>query len=102
MSYKDFLHITPKEFYLSLKSKSEYDGMIVESNVQFICNTIRMQTLYLYNPIVDKKDRKRDPRKLMNFPWDKDSYKTQSAEEMKKSMKAIVGAFKNNPKKEKK
>ena len=75
--------------------------MLVETNVKFICNTIRLQTLHLYNPIVDKKYQKTDPRKLMHFHWDKDSYKAQTMGQMKKTMKAIVSAFKKNPKKEK-
>lgn len=102
MSLQAFLEITPKEFFLALKSKGKYDGNFAESNIKWICNTIRTQTLYLYNPIVDKKSRKHDPRKLIHFPWDKDSYKKpQTREKMKQVMKAIVSSFKKNPKKKK-
>lgn len=102
MSLKAFLEITPKEFYISLKSKSKYDGAFIESNIKWICNTIRTQTLYLYNPIVDKKSRKNDPKKLMNFPWDKESFqKPQTRDQMKRVMKAIVSSYQKKPKKEK-
>lgn len=101
MSVKAFLQITPKEFYLSLKSKGKYDADLVETNIKFICNTIRLSTLYLYNPIVDKKYRKSDPRKLMRFPWDKGSYKEQTANQMKNVAKMIARSTVKKTKKKK-
>lgn len=90
MSLKAFLQITPKEFYLALKSKGKYDGGLVEDSIKWICESIRTSTWYSFNLQVVEKDRKSSPKKLMSFPWDEETYKKQTVNQMKNVAKMIA------------
>jgi len=41
---------------------------------------MRLQTLYLINIQIDKKDRIKEPSKLMPFSWDKENIKAIEVE----------------------
>lgn len=91
MSLEVFLELTPKEFFEAVKNREEYDGYAVKAIIRPLCDVIRLQTQYLFNISVPRKDRVKDPKKLMQFSWDYESRKEpQTYEEMKAVMKAIA------------
>lgn len=98
MSVRSFLELTPNEFYLALKSKNDYDGLLIETEVKFVCETIRQQTLHQVNIHLQRKDRYKDPTKLFGFSWDKETKKRgkepQTKEEMLAVMKLLAGTHK--------
>lgn len=99
MSYEAFLDITPGEFYLALRYEGERKKDEVDAMVRIICETIREQTLLLYNIQLERKDRVSNPKKLMFFPWDEED-DDQTKEEMINTMKSISkGSFKRKSKK---
>ena len=95
MSQKDFLELTPKEFYYALWDKEKYDGYVVKAIIRPICDTLRKQTHLLYNLQLPKNKKVRNEKQLMRFAWDVEVTKpTQSREQMKAVMKDIVKSFK--------
>lgn len=61
-----FYELTPREFNAALKISNDYD----ETLQRFELEKMRLQTLYLINVHLDKKDKITDVRKLMPFAWD--------------------------------
>ena len=93
MSYDAFLDITPGEFYLALKDESERKKDEVDAIVRMICETIREQTLILFNIQLEQKDRIDNSKKLFAFPWEEQEDDSQTKEEMINTMKAISKGF---------
>lgn len=60
-------------------------------------DSMRLQTWFLLNIQLSKKDKIKDAQSLMTFSWDKmetKDVKQQSVEEMKSVLKGIVQTFK--------
>ena len=95
ISVSAFLDLTPKEFFLALKDRSEYDVDVVEGTLKPICESIRLSTLKLINVQLKRSDQITNPRKLWVHYWEKRVFKKpQTREEMKSVMKSIARAYK--------
>lgn len=97
MPFETFLDLTPKEFFDVLYDKEEHEKDIILAQVRTICDTIRLQTYHLVNVQLSEKKKIRDSKQLMKFEWDKPK-PTQTAEDMKKVMKAIARNYKGKGK----
>lgn len=79
------------EFFVSIRDREKYDKKLNELIYQPLAETIRMQTMHLFNVAVTK-GRISDPRKLMRFPWDEEK-EPQTKEQMKQVMKDIAAYY---------
>jgi hypothetical protein len=94
MSVTEFYQLSPIEFYYSMEAYS--DERMDEKKTAY--EVMRLQTFFLLNIQLAKKDKIKEVQKLMPFPWDKEKINNvvpkQSVEEMKVVLKNIVQAFK--------
>lgn len=88
-----FLELTPYEFFHAL---NDYE-QVEQSKVIPICESIRMNTLWLVNVQLPRGKRVRRAQQLMKFPWDgRQQRKAQTPEQMKNVMKMIAASTANN------
>lgn len=100
MSLKEFLELTPKEFFEALWEREEHEEHKIIAQVRMICETIRLQTAHLLNIQLPRGKKIQRLSSLMQFDWDKKKAKpAQTKEEMKAIMKVIAGTFKGTKKK---
>lgn len=93
MSVAEFYDLSPVEFFYSMEEYGErqmtYHKVVYDS--------MRLQTFFLVNLQLARKDKIKDVHKLMPFPWDKEQskeVKKQSVEEMKQILLGIVKSVK--------
>ena len=90
----EFYDLSPVEFYYAMEEYSE----IQKEKHRIVFDSMRLQTVFLLNVQLAKKDKISDVTKLMKFPWDKEQPKEvrkQSVEEMKQVLMGIVKSVKN-------
>jgi hypothetical protein len=89
------LDLTPKELYLAIKNKEEYDGHAVKSIIRPVCEVIRLEAFWLVNLQLEKTKKIKHPSKMIKFEWDEQLKERQTPEEMKGVMRAIIRDTKN-------
>lgn len=67
LTRNEFYDLSPIEFYHSLEEHRK----AIDDNRRFELNKMRLQTFYLFNIQVDKKNRFKSPEKMMPFDWEK-------------------------------
>ncbi len=87
---EEYLKLTPIEFFHALNQRHKKEEDLILNIVRPICESVRMSTLYLFNIQVRKKDRIRNVKKLMVFPWERKYTKPQTLKEMKGVMKVMT------------
>ncbi len=102
ISYRAFLDITPREFYLALEDDGKQKKDKMDAVVRPICETIRLQTFHLVNVQLAKKDQVTDEKRLIPFPWDRERFKQQSKQGMVTTMKSIAAYYKLKEERKKK
>lgn len=93
MSVSEFYDLSPVEFYYAMEEYSE----IQMTHHKTTYDSMRLQTVFLLNVQLSKKDRIREVTQLMKFPWDKEvvkGEKKQSVEEMKQILLGIAKTVK--------
>lgn len=88
MSPEAYLAMTPLEFFLALKNQDKYEMDKAEAHFRPLMEAIRLQTYHQVNIQLGKKDKIRNPKRLMEFSWDTDT-KPQTVEGMKKVVDSI-------------
>lgn len=92
----EFYRMSPVEFHYALKDVQQRE----QCHYETMFESMRIQTLYLWNIQVAKTDRIFDLQKFMPFVWDKKrSAKKQTVEEQKQILLQIASHFKRRNKK---
>jgi hypothetical protein len=99
MPFKEFLELTPVEFYTSLWEREKHEENVVLAQIRTICETIRLQTYHLMNVQLPRGHKIKDYKKLGTFTWERVPKPAQSFEEMKGIMKAMAKHMNKNKKK---
>jgi hypothetical protein len=83
--------MSPVEFYYALKDVRQREQCHYETTFE----SMRVQTMYLWNIQVDPKHRIHDAQKFMPFIWDKKRpVKKQTVDEMKQILQTITSRIK--------
>lgn len=103
IDFNSFLDLTPREFFLAIQDKEQYDVDLVEANYQMISESVRFIGWRLFNIQVPRKHQIRTPQKFMKFPWDekyqkKAKKKNMSVDQMKAVVKSLVNYRKTHNK----
>lgn len=100
LSLSELEELTPRELNFALKDASKRE----EDYYKTQWETMRLQTMILFNPSLKEGHQYKSPKKFMPFPWDEgvkwqnpEDVKKQSVEEMKAVMMEIASS--NNKKK---
>lgn len=79
---QQFYDLSPVEFYEALKDHQDRETIMLEQQVQSTFDAMRLNALVVYNSAMGRKKGIKDPKKLFQFPWDKEE-REQSDEELK-------------------
>lgn len=92
LTIEQFFEFTPREFIFALRDKQEI--MVVQNKMQLrtIFESMRLQTMIIYNTNPYAKKKFKDVRKFMPFGWDEKS-KVQTVDDMKSTLISIAKRF---------
>lgn len=98
LSLKEFEDLTPRELDFALKDKMRQE----EDNYKTQWEVMRVQTMILLNPHLQKAHMHKSPEKFMPLPWDKKDSEWKKPEDVRKQsvgeMKSILMGMAKNTK----